>query len=101
MMNVRAKTAPRNSGMGELRRGYTTGSCAAAAAKAAAYAMILERPVSEVEIALPSGRKVTFAVHDLEYKQDWAMATVIKDAGDDPDVTGGAEIGAEVRFYTK
>ena len=101
MTNVRTKTAPKSSGVGELRRGYTTGSCAAAAAKAAAYAMILERPISEVEIALPSGRKVTFAVHDLEYKEDWAMATVIKDAGDDPDVTGGAEIGAEVRFYTK
>ena len=100
MMNVQAKTAPSKMETSGLRRGFTTGACAAAAAKAAAYTLINERPVDEVEITLPEGSNAVFKVHTVEYDQDRAEVTVIKDAGDDPDVTAGAEIGAEVTFFT-
>ncbi|MGA2192973.1 MAG: cobalt-precorrin-5B (C(1))-methyltransferase [Nitrospirota bacterium] len=85
----------------ELRRGFTTGACATAAAKAAAYALISEQGVENVEITLPVGHNAVFEVAHIEYSNDRAEASVIKDAGDDPDVTGGAEICAEVKFYTK
>src|SRR5512143_429133 len=94
MTNERAKASPKKGGVTELRRGFTTGTCAAAASKAAAYALILERPVTEVDVALPGGGRAVFHVHEVEQKEDWALATVVKDAGDDPDVTNGAEIGA-------
>jgi cobalt-precorrin-5B (C1)-methyltransferase len=101
MMSTRTKLAPMKKEGTELRRGFTTGACAAAAAKAAAYALIREHGPEKVEIALPSGGRAVFYPHTLEYENDMAIATVIKDAGDDPDITNGAEIGAEVRFYTK
>jgi cobalt-precorrin-5B (C1)-methyltransferase len=79
-----------------LRTGYTTGACAAAATKAAAQALIGQRPVSEVTIRLPVGRDVTFSVHRCEFAPDTALCSVIKDAGDDPDCTHGAEICSRV-----
>lgn len=95
------KPAPKKTGSLGLRKGYTTGACATAAAKAAAYALINEQGMDSVEIRLPIDKTVSFNVHSMEYNEDWAIATVIKDAGDDPDVTNGAEIGAFVKFYTK
>jgi len=86
--------APRRRG---LRSGYTTGACAAAAAKAAALALTTQQAVQEVTIRLPIGQDVTFAVHRCEVGPDEALCSVIKDAGDDPDVTHGAEICARVR----
>jgi len=79
-----------------LRKGYTTGTCAAAAAKAAAIAFFTERKIKEVQIILPAGEAVTLPVYRCEIGKDTAAASVIKDAGDDPDVTNGAEIIAEV-----
>ena len=83
----------------QLRTGYTTGSCAAAAAKAATLALLSGRPVAEVAIHLPVGQDVTFSVHRCQWSADGAAVTcsVIKDGGDDPDVTHGAEICATVR----
>jgi cobalt-precorrin-5B (C1)-methyltransferase len=86
--------APRRRG---LRTGYTTGACAAAAAKAAALALISQSPIEEITIQLPIGQKVTFPVKRCEIEPDEALCSVIKDAGDDPDVTHGAEIRARVR----
>ena len=86
--------APRRRG---LRTGYTTGACAAAGAKAAALALTTQQAVQEVTIRLPIGHEVTFAVHRCEVSADEALCSVIKDAGDDPDVTHGAEICARVR----
>ncbi len=90
-----------------LRSGYTTGACAAAAAKAAAM-VLLSNMTSEmpafhsnvVDIPFPDGNRVSFTVHGSGLKNDGstAWASVIKDAGDDPDVTNGAEIMAEIRF---
>jgi cobalt-precorrin-5B (C1)-methyltransferase len=76
-----------------LRSGYTTGSCATAGAKAAALALVQRRPVDEVEITLPRGERVRFQLRSCVLHSDSAAeCSVIKDAGDDPDVTHGAEI---------
>ncbi len=76
-----------------MRTGYTTGSCAAAAAKAATLTLLTNQSVSEVTIHLPVGRDVTLAIHRCEWVgDDRVICSVIKDGGDDPDVTHGAEI---------
>jgi cobalt-precorrin-5B (C1)-methyltransferase len=78
---------------GGLRTGFTTGSCAAAAAKAATLALLTGRPVSAVTIHLPVGQDATFALHRCEWiGDDRVLCSVIKDGGDDPDATHGAEI---------
>jgi cobalt-precorrin-5B (C1)-methyltransferase len=81
-----------------LRRGWTTGACATAATRAAFEALVSGAPPPDpVEIALPSGRRVAFALAEFERGPDWARAGVVKDAGDDPDVTHGALIRATLR----
>ncbi len=82
-----------------MRTGYTTGACAAAAAKAATLALLTGEPVGEVTIRLPIGSDATFQIQRCEVSVSDATATcsVIKDGGDDPDVTSGAEIRAKVR----
>lgn len=79
------------------RIGFTTGANAAAAAKAAALALLGEEP-KEVDIWLPAGWRQPFLVHRLERRPDGVLVGMIKDAGDDPDVTHGAEVQAFVRF---
>ena len=81
-----------------LRTGWTTGACSAAAAKAAVSALVSQQPQGSVEIALPSGRRVAFAVDACTFGPDRAEAVVVKDAGDDPDVTHGAHLVATVRW---
>lgn len=77
-----------------LRTGWTTGTCASAAAKAATAALATGHAQDVVEVALPSGRRVTFAVDSCLIRADRAEAVVVKDAGDDPDVTHGARLTA-------
>ncbi len=79
-----------------MRTGYTTGACATAAAKAATRALIEQRPVDAVTIHLPAGVDATFAIVASDVGPTTCRCTVIKDAGDDPDVTHGAEICATV-----
>ena len=80
-----------------LRSGYTTGSCATAGAKAAALAIVQRRLIEEVEITLPRGERVRFTLHSCRrHSETAAECSVIKDAGDDPDVTHGAEIFTRV-----
>jgi cobalt-precorrin-5B (C1)-methyltransferase len=81
-----------------LRTGWTTGSCASAAAKAAAQLLATGQPPEWVEVALPSGQRVTFAVDSAVSAGDAATAVVVKDAGDDPDVTHGAHLTATVSW---
>jgi cobalt-precorrin-5B (C1)-methyltransferase len=81
-----------------LRRGWTTGACATAAAKAAYVALITGSFPDPVEITLPKGQRVAFALAHQKYGEGFATAGVIKDAGDDPDVTHGALIVATVRL---
>ena len=80
-----------------LRRGWTTGSCATAAAKAAFSALLGRGFPDPVEIALPGGERPSFALATTEIGADFARAGVVKDAGDDPDVTHGALVVATVR----
>ena len=85
----------------KLRTGWTTGTCTAAAAKAAASALLKGEPQQEVDIKLPrkgEERRVTFAVERCELGGSWAEAVVVKDAGDDPDVTDGAHLTVRVSW---
>ncbi|MGD0586295.1 MAG: cobalt-precorrin-5B (C(1))-methyltransferase CbiD [Oryzomonas sp.] len=79
-----------------LRHGYTTGACAAAAAKGAALMLSRQEEVTEVAIDLPAGFSATFPLHGQRFTADEASCFVVKDAGDDPDVTNGAELHARV-----
>lgn len=79
-----------------LREGYTTGSCAAAAAKAAAIFLCQQRMVSVVDLVLPDGRVITIPIAEVKLEGNKTYSCVIKDAGDDPDITHGALICAEV-----
>jgi len=81
-----------------LRRGWTTGACATAASKAALTALLTGRFPDPVEIVLPKGERVSFALAREEQGDGWARAGIIKDAGDDPDVTHGALVMATVRL---
>ncbi len=80
----------------ELRRGWTTGACAAAAAKSACSALLGRGFLDPSEITLPKGQTPRFAIAHRESGEGWAKACIIKDAGDDPDVTHGALICAKV-----
>jgi cobalt-precorrin-5B (C1)-methyltransferase len=80
-----------------LRRGWTTGACATAAAKAAYTALLTGEFPDPVEITLPGGQSVAFALAVNRLGGNAASAGVIKDAGDDPDVTHGALILTTVR----
>jgi cobalt-precorrin-5B (C1)-methyltransferase len=80
-----------------LRTGWTTGTCASAAAKAATQWLVEGRPPESVDVPLPSGLRADFAVVDVDRGHPHRCA-VVKDAGDDPDVTNGAHITAEVTW---
>src|SRR5271170_3726550 len=88
---ARAERAP-------LRRGWTTGACAAAAARAAFAALATGRFPDPVTIRLPRGEGPSFALALAELGDGFARAGVVKDAGDDPDVTQGALIIAELAW---
>ncbi len=79
-----------------LRRGWTTGACATAAAKAAYMALLTGEFPDPVTIRLPKGQEPAFALATEESGEGWAQAGIIKDAGDDPDVTHGALIQSKV-----
>lgn len=81
-----------------LRSGYTTGACATAAAKAALFALLTGHEQTESLITLPSGEAITLPITTTEWTEDSAICTVVKDSGDDPDVTNGCSVCAEVAF---
>ena len=81
-----------------LHTGFTTGSCAVAAAKAALTALLTGDKRNEVSFRIPEGETMRMAVENVEIGSDSATASVIKDAGDDPDVTNGCRISATVSY---
>ncbi len=85
----------------QLRRGWTTGTCAAAASRAAFEALLTGTFPDPVCVALPRGERPAFALALQEIGTDFARAGIIKDAGDDPDVTHGALIVSTVRLGAK
>lgn len=80
----------------ELRKGWTTGACATAATKAAVTALFTGAFPDPVQIALPKGETPAFSLCREGLSDGQAMASIVKDAGDDPDVTHGAEVIATV-----
>ena len=80
-----------------LRRGWTTGTCATAATKAALTGLWAGAVPTRVSIVLPKGENPEFEVVGGRCSRDMAEAGIIKDAGDDPDVTHGAEVRVTVR----
>ncbi len=80
-----------------LKRGWTTGACATAATRAALTALLAKTFPDPVEITLPKGETPSFALALEEAGEGWARAGIVKDAGDDPDVTHGALIVSTVR----
>lgn len=83
-----------------LRCGYTTGSCAAAAAKAAAYMLLTGRKTDFVDIGTPSGISLELKVCKPVIEMEYASCCIVKDAGDDPDVTDKIAIFAKVSKRT-
>jgi len=79
-----------------LRLGYTTGSCAAAAAKAAAWLLLTGREVKTVALLTPKGIRLELPVLESSQGDGWAQCAIRKDSGDDPDVTNGCLIYARV-----
>ena len=84
--------------MAELRKGFTTGSCAAAAAKAACRMLLSGSDVDKISIITPKGPAFDAEILNAERTADYVKCAVRKDGGDDPDITTGALIEAEVRF---
>lgn len=81
-----------------LRSGFTTGACAAAAAKAALRALVHQHTFDSVDITLPNQQRVTFTLQSCAFDAEEGRASVIKDAGDDPDVTHQAEVCVRVTW---
>lgn len=81
-----------------LRYGYTTGSCAAAASKGAALMLLAQKDVDVIAIDTPKGWRLDLELFDRRFSKDDAVCSVIKDAGDDPDVTNGLRIFSKVAF---
>lgn len=84
--------------MAELRKGFTTGSCAAAAAKAACRMLLSGSEVDRISIITPKGPAFDAEILNTERTAEYVKCAVRKDGGDDPDITTGALIEAEVRF---
>ncbi len=80
----------------KLRCGYTTGSCATAAAKAAAYMLHHQTLLETIEIDTPADKPLTLTIKNSLFNEQTASCCVVKDAGDDQDVTDGMEIYAAV-----
>ena len=85
-----------------LRTGYTTGTCAAAATKAAMYTLLKREKLASIKVTLPKGGSALIRIAWINDNDENAItAAVIKDAGDDPDVTDGAEICSTVSILER
>ena len=80
----------------KLRYGYTTGSCAAAAAKAASYMLFTQNKVDMISLLTPKGIRLNLDVLEAKYEVSMALCGIRKDSGDDPDVTHGIMVYAQV-----
>ena len=79
-----------------LRRGYTTGSCAAAAAKSAAIMLLAGRRLDSVHLVTPFGIELDLPLQDIVTDEKYVSCGIVKDSGDDPDVTDGITVYARV-----
>ena len=86
---------------GKLRTGFTTGTCATAGAKAGILAILNQKKIDAVDVTLPKKSKIQIKISSCQYDKHSARCSVIKDGGDDPDVTHGAEIIVHVILTDK
>ncbi len=82
----------------KLRCGYTTGTCGAAAAFAAAVLLFEEEELTNVRVRTPKGKELTIPIEEAVLENGWARCGVVKDSGDDPDVTNGALIQVTIAW---
>jgi len=85
----------------KLRTGFTTGTSATAAAMAALLSIIKQTKFKNIDVKLPKGNSIKIPIHLCEFEKIKARCSVIKDGGDDPDVTHGAEIIVDLSFTDK
>ena len=83
---------------GEIRFGFTTGSCAAAAAKAATYMLLTGKEKTDITIETPKGIPYHAEIVEITRQEELVKCAVIKDGGSDPDVTTGCHVFAEVTY---
>lgn len=82
----------------KYRRGYTTGSCATGAAKAASYMLLTKKVIKTINIDTPKGIPLTLKLENIDIKENYAQCSVKKDGGDDIDATHNLDIYARVEF---
>jgi cobalt-precorrin-5B (C1)-methyltransferase len=82
----------------KFRKGYTTGSCAAAASKAAVVMLASGSVLESISIDTPAGIRLNLPVADVKISKESVSCSVVKDGGDDPDMTSGLKIFAEVKY---
>ena len=82
----------------KLKTGFTTGTSATAAAKAALLSIINQTKTESIDVKLPKGDFIKIPIYSCKFERDTARCSVIKDGGDDPDVTHGAEIIVDLSF---
>ena len=85
----------------KLKTGFTTGTASTAASKAGILAIINQKKIDSVDVKLPKGNTIPIKIQNCEFDNNKAKSSVIKDGGDDPDVTHGAEIVVEVSLTSK
>ena len=83
---------------GLLRTGFTTGTCASAATKSALLTILTNKSQESVQVTLPKGKVVDMRIAWTQYRDEFVTCAVIKDGGDDPDATHGAEICSSVQL---
>ena len=86
---------------GKLRTGFTTGTSATAASMAAILSIINQKKIESVDVLLPKKDKIKISINSCEFDKNKACCSVIKDGGDDPDVTHGAEIIVDLELTSK
>jgi cobalt-precorrin-5B (C1)-methyltransferase len=86
---------------GKLRTGFTTGTCATAGAKAGILAILSQKKIDIIDVTLPKKSKIQIKISSCQFDKHSARCSVIKDGGDDPDVTHGAEIITQVLLTDK
>lgn len=84
-----------------MRYGFTTGSCAAAASKAAAYMLLTGKEKTEITIETPKGILYHAKLSEIERTETYVSCAVVKDGGDDPDITTGARVFSKVSLRTE
>jgi len=85
----------------KLRTGFTTGTAAAASAKAAILSIINQKKIDSIKVILPKNNEIEIKINSCEFSNSIAKCSVIKDGGDDPDVTHGAKILVELSLTSE